>query len=80
VVIIAMIARLFLLKLVIRRDSAARTYTDVALTPVNDAEDETLDLLTQTTGASAAIAHVRKIAALTGASRVHRSNEYAESG
>jgi hypothetical protein len=79
-VIIAMIARLFLLKLVIARDPAARTYTAVALTPVNDEEDETLDLFTQTTGASAAIAHVKKIAELTGAGRVRRSNEYAEFG
>jgi hypothetical protein len=45
---------------------------------VNDDEDETLGLLTQTTGASTAIAHVRKIAELTGAGRVRRSNEYAE--
>jgi radical SAM superfamily enzyme YgiQ (UPF0313 family) len=80
VVIIAMIARLFLLKLVITRDPAARTYTDIALTPVNDDEDETLGLLTQTTGAPAAIAHVKKIAELAGAGRVHRSNEYAEFG
>jgi hypothetical protein len=47
---------------------------------VNDDEDDTLGLLSQTTGASAAIAHVKKIAELTGAGRVHRSNEYAEFG
>jgi hypothetical protein len=69
-----------LLKLVITRDPAARTYTDIALTPVNDDEDETLGLLTQTTGAPAAIAHVNRIAELTGAGRVRRSKEYAEFG
>jgi hypothetical protein len=46
---------------------------------LNDDEDETLGLLT-TTGAPAAIAHVKKIAELTGAGRVRRSNEYAEFG
>jgi len=64
VVIVGMIARLFLLKLVITRDPAARTYTDIALTPVND-DDVTLNLLTSTTGAHAAIAHFKKVAALT---------------
>jgi len=59
-----MIARLFLLKLVIMRDPPARTYTDIALTPVND-EDVTLNLLTSTTGAHAAIAHLKKVAGLT---------------
>ena len=64
VIIMGMIARLFLLKLVITRDPAARTYTDIALTPVND-DDVTLNLLTSTTGAHAAIAHLKKVAALT---------------
>jgi radical SAM superfamily enzyme YgiQ (UPF0313 family) len=69
-VIIGMIARLLFLKLVITRDRAARTYTDIALTPVDDDEDMTLDLLTNTTGASAAVAHLRKVAALTGTAPV----------
>jgi hypothetical protein len=47
---------------------------------VNDDEDEMFSLLTQTTGAPAAIAHVKKIAELTGAGRVYRSIEYAELG
>ena len=64
VVIMGMIARLFLLKLVIMRDPAARTYTDIALTPMND-DDVTLNLLTSTTGAHTAIAHLKKVAALT---------------
>jgi hypothetical protein len=43
----------------------SRAYTDRALTPVRDDEDETLDLLTKTTGARSAVAHVKKIAGLT---------------
>ncbi len=64
-VIIAMIVRLLALKLVIMWDPAARTYQDTALTPVADDEDMTLNLLTNTTGARAAVAHLRKIARLT---------------
>ena len=36
---------------------------DQALTPVDDDDDATLDLLTKTTGATAALAHVKKVAA-----------------
>jgi radical SAM superfamily enzyme YgiQ (UPF0313 family) len=61
--------RLLLLKMAIARDPNARAYTDQALTPVRDDEDVTLDLLTKTTGADAAIAHVKKVAELTGAGR-----------
>jgi hypothetical protein len=32
-------------------------------------QDVTLDLLTKTTGAAAAVAHIKKVAALTGAGR-----------
>jgi hypothetical protein len=53
----------------IARDPDARTYTDQALTPVRDDEDLTLDLLTKTTGARAAIAHIKKVAEMTGGSR-----------
>ncbi len=49
----------------IERDPAHRTYTDVALTPVANDDEETLDLLTKTTGAKAAIDHLKKVAALT---------------
>jgi hypothetical protein len=69
VVIIGMIARLLFLKFIITRDHATRTYTDIALTLISDDEDMTLDLLTNTTGASAAVAHLRKVAALTGTAR-----------
>jgi hypothetical protein len=51
----------------------------LALEPVRDDEDAALDLLTRTS-APAAIAHVKKIAELTGAGRVHRLNEYAGFG
>ena len=59
------IGRLLVWEMVIARDRDARAYTDRALTPVRDDEDETLDLLTKTTGARSAIAHVKKIADLT---------------
>ena len=69
-VIIGMIARLLLLKFAIMRDPASRTYMDVALAPVSGDEDMTLDLLTNTTGARAAVAHLKKIAGLTGTAQV----------
>ncbi|MGE0503037.1 MAG: radical SAM protein [Rhizobiaceae bacterium] len=49
----------------ISRDPASKTYTDRALTPVIEDEEETLDLFTKTTGGTAAVTHVRKIAELT---------------
>jgi hypothetical protein len=69
-VIIAMIARLLALKFVITRNPAARTYQDTALTPVVDGEEMTLALLTNTTGAQAAVARAAKIARLTGVAEV----------
>ena len=65
VVITGMIARLLWLRLAIARDPAARSYMDQALMPVGDDNDESLDLLTKTTGGRAAVAHVKKIAELT---------------
>ena len=65
-VITATIARLLVLKFVITRDPAARTYKDTALTPVTDDEEMTLNLLTNTTGARAAVAHLNEIRRLTG--------------
>ena len=49
----------------IARDPGARAYVDRALSPVADDEEETLDLLTKTAGATGAVAHARKIEALT---------------
>jgi hypothetical protein len=61
------IARLLVLKMSIARDPRAPDYVDAALTPVGDDNDATLDLLTKTTGAGAAVAHIKKVAALTAA-------------
>jgi radical SAM superfamily enzyme YgiQ (UPF0313 family) len=49
----------------IERDPNRLAYTDIALTPVNDDDETTLDLLTKTSGAKAAIDHIKKVAALT---------------
>jgi hypothetical protein len=69
VVIVGTIVRLVAIKIAIARDPSARAYTDIALTPVSD-DDTTLDLLTKTTGAQAAVAHVKRVAELTGPARV----------
>src|ERR1700730_6067144 len=58
-ILVGMIGQLFLLKMAIARDPDAPAYTDQALTPVREDEDVTLDLLTKTTGARAAIAPVK---------------------
>ena len=47
------------------RDPRPARYMDAALTPVADDDDEKLDLLTKTAGAKEAIAHLKKVAALT---------------
>ena len=60
-----LIARLVLDMRVIARDPLAHAYMDQALAPVGDDDDDSLDLMTQTTGARAAVAHVRRIAELT---------------
>ena len=52
----------------IKRDPASRSYTDLALTPGGD-DEESLDLLTKTTGVAAAMAHAKKIDELTHAGR-----------
>src|SRR5262249_34228784 len=65
--IVATIVRLLVLKIIIASDPAARTYKDTALTPVGDDEEMTLALLNNTTGAHAAVAHLKEIARLTGA-------------
>jgi hypothetical protein len=49
----------------IARGPGAKTYMDQALTPVRDDDDVTLDLLTKTTGAGAALAHLKKVDQLT---------------
>ena len=68
-ILVGEIGWLFAWKIVIANDRDARAYMDQALTPVSD-DDMKLDLLTKTTGAHAAVAHVKKIAELTGVGRV----------
>src|SRR5437899_2140208 len=58
-ILAGMIAQLLLLRIAIARDPDALAYTDQALTAVGDDDDMTLDLLTKTTGAGAAIAPVK---------------------
>jgi hypothetical protein len=48
----------------VRRGAASRSYSDLALSSVDD--EMSLDLLTKTSGAQAAMAHAKKIAELTG--------------
>jgi hypothetical protein len=59
------LARLHLQKMAIVRGGNTGGYTDRALTSVDIEGNEELDLLTRTTGAAKAVAHARKIAALT---------------
>jgi hypothetical protein len=63
-ILAGMIGRVLLPAMAIAHDPRARSYTDAALTPVCDG-DEALDLLTKTTGALAAVAHLKKVAGLT---------------
>ena len=70
VILAGAMGRLLIWKTLIARDPDTRGYMDQALTPVGDDEDATLDLLTKTTGAHAAIAHGKKVAELTSVSRV----------
>src|SRR5262249_55667532 len=65
-VLASTIGRLLVLKTAISRSPHAKTYRDQSLMPVADDEEITLDLLTKTTGAPAAIAHIKKVAELTG--------------
>ena len=59
------LGRLLFMRAAIARDPHRLAYVDQALTPVGD-DDAALDLLTKTSGAKAAVAHVRRIAELTG--------------
>jgi radical SAM superfamily enzyme YgiQ (UPF0313 family) len=67
---VRVVVRLLLWQRAVAMDPAARTYTDLALTPVSDDDDTTLDLMTKTTGARAAVAHVKKVAELTAVGRI----------
>jgi hypothetical protein len=63
--LLATIWWIFRLKRRIERDPRRSLYTDPALTPVTDDDEERLDLLTKTAGGKAAVAHQRRIDALT---------------
>jgi hypothetical protein len=63
--LVSTIWSMYRLKRRIERDPNRHRYTDQALTPVREDEEQTLDLLTKTDGARAAIAHQRRIEELT---------------
>jgi hypothetical protein len=63
--LVSMAAHLLRAKIAIARDPNALAYTDLALAPVEDDEDERLDLLTKTAGAHTAVAHAKRMAELT---------------
>ena len=71
VILAGVITRLLVLRISIACDPHARAYMDRALAAVGDDNDATLDLLTKTTGASTANAHIRKVAELTRAGRLN---------
>jgi hypothetical protein len=71
VVLAGIIARLLVSRITIAFDPHARAYMDRALAPVGDDNDASFDLLTKTAGASAAIAHIRKVAELTSSSHLN---------
>ena len=64
-VLVGLTLRLVAWRLAIARRPEALKYMDAALTPVDDDDDATLDLLTKTAGGQAAVAHFKKVAALT---------------
>jgi hypothetical protein len=49
----------------VSRDPNAKAYTDQALAPVVDDDETSLEMLTKTAGARAAISHQKKVARLT---------------
>ncbi|HEY6631467.1 MAG TPA: radical SAM protein [Rhizobiaceae bacterium] len=69
-ILLGALVRLTMWQAAIRNDPRSRNYMDRALTPVGDDEDETLDLLTKTTGALAAVSHIKKVEELTHARAV----------
>jgi len=71
-IIAGRIAALTLTARSIKRAPGSADYRDRALTPVSD-DDEGLDLLTKTSGASAFLAHAKKVDQLTHASRAGSS-------
>ncbi len=66
-ILVGIALRLLFWQMMIAYGPHAKNYTDASLTPVGEDGDEGLDLLTKTTGAVAAVAHLKKVAGLTGA-------------
>lgn len=65
VILAATIVRLVSTGFLISQSPGSRKYMDRALMPVATDDEEKLDLFTRTTGGSAAVKHVKKIARLT---------------
>jgi radical SAM superfamily enzyme YgiQ (UPF0313 family) len=63
------VVRLLWLYLRIRLNPERKTYTDDALTPVTEADSQSLELFTHSEDARTAVEHTRKIAGLTAGSR-----------
>ena len=51
------------------RQDGAMQYMDQALTPVTDDDDQSLDLMTKTTGGTSAVAHLKNVSRLTAVSK-----------
>ena len=64
-ILVAAAVRLLSWALAIKLDARARSYSDLSLTRVSDDDEDVLDLVTKTTGGRSAVAHIKKIAALT---------------
>jgi hypothetical protein len=62
VVIMATIARVGRWRRAAERDPSKLSYMDQAISPVTDDDEDTLDLMTKTTGGVASVAHARKVA------------------
>jgi hypothetical protein len=64
-VMLVVMGRLMMWQWAIERHPDVHRYTDQALMPVADEEEQTLDLLTKTSGARTAIDHLKKVHDLT---------------
>jgi hypothetical protein len=63
-VVIGAIVSMVRLMRQVQRNPDARSYMDQALTPVHDDDADTLDLMTKTGGARAAVAHIKRVGEL----------------
>jgi len=66
-------AQIYLMMKRAKREQRLRPYMDLAITPVEDDETETLELFTHNEGARNEVAHTRRIAALTHGVRAEAS-------